>query len=176
MPRRCHGALGDPTARTSAFWNFLGRRAIAVRTPPWCDRGIRHQAITSTNVNLLLTGTLGTYFNEILTETQWLSCKLIYFRMSSAEYQPSCSGVIVLSGTIMPRRFLMTAVPDNSCHELFSLWKQKYIVSHIPSLHQFGCKSGATTRDNQYHHYQKNNLFWKKIFNSIAPWRCGCKD
>ena len=39
MPRWFHGALGDSTARTLAFWNFLGRCAIAVRTPPWCDRG-----------------------------------------------------------------------------------------------------------------------------------------
>ena len=39
MPRRSLGALGDLTARTSAFWVFLARRAVAVRTPPWCDRG-----------------------------------------------------------------------------------------------------------------------------------------
>ena len=46
MPRRCHGTLGDPTVCTSAFWNFLGRRAIAVRTPPWCDRGINFNGCT----------------------------------------------------------------------------------------------------------------------------------
>ena len=40
MSRPCHGTLVDPTARTSAFWNFLGRRAIAVRTPHWCGRGL----------------------------------------------------------------------------------------------------------------------------------------
>ena len=39
MPRRSLGALGDLTARTSAFWVFIARRAVAVRTPPWCDRG-----------------------------------------------------------------------------------------------------------------------------------------
>ena len=39
MPRRSLGALGDLTARNSAFWVFLARRAVAVRTPPWCDRG-----------------------------------------------------------------------------------------------------------------------------------------
>ena len=41
-PRRCRrslSALGYPTARTSAFWVFLARRAVVVRTPPWCDRG-----------------------------------------------------------------------------------------------------------------------------------------
>ena len=31
MPRRSLDALGDPTARTSAFWVFLARRAVAVR-------------------------------------------------------------------------------------------------------------------------------------------------
>ena len=40
MPRRSLGALGDLTARNSAFWVFLARRAVAVRTPPWCDRGL----------------------------------------------------------------------------------------------------------------------------------------
>ena len=40
MPLRSLGALGDLTARTSAFWVFLARRAVAVRTPPWCDRGL----------------------------------------------------------------------------------------------------------------------------------------
>ena len=29
MPRRSLGALGDLTARTSAFWVFLARRAVA---------------------------------------------------------------------------------------------------------------------------------------------------
>ena len=40
MPRRSLGALGDPNAGTSAFWVFLARRAVAVRTPPWCDRDL----------------------------------------------------------------------------------------------------------------------------------------
>ena len=38
-PRRPHGVQwrchGDP----SALWVFFARRAVAVRTPPWCDRG-----------------------------------------------------------------------------------------------------------------------------------------
>ena len=46
MPRRSLGALGDPTARTSAFWVILARRGVAVRTPPWCDRGLITQRNT----------------------------------------------------------------------------------------------------------------------------------
>ena len=41
ISRRSLGALGDPTAHTSAFWVFLARRIVAVRTPPWCDRGCK---------------------------------------------------------------------------------------------------------------------------------------
>ena len=40
MPRRSLGALGDLIVRTSAFWVFLARRAVAVRRPHWCDRGL----------------------------------------------------------------------------------------------------------------------------------------
>ena len=41
MPWRSLSTLGDPTVRTSAFWVFLAGHAVAVRTPPWCDRGFR---------------------------------------------------------------------------------------------------------------------------------------
>jgi len=36
-----HVILGDCTSRTSAFCNFLERCGNAVRTPHWCDRGLR---------------------------------------------------------------------------------------------------------------------------------------
>ena len=39
MPQRSVGALGDPTAHTSAFRIFLGNHTVAVRTQSWCDRG-----------------------------------------------------------------------------------------------------------------------------------------
>ena len=47
MPRRSLGALGDLTACTSAFWVFLARRAVAVRTPPWYDRGLTAVIVVS---------------------------------------------------------------------------------------------------------------------------------
>ena len=39
MPLRCYGDACVRTARTSAFFIFLGRCGITVRTLPWCDRG-----------------------------------------------------------------------------------------------------------------------------------------
>ena len=70
MPRRCHGALGDPTGRTSAFWNFLGRRAIAVRTPPWCDRGISYMFCLPDK-----------YLVKIRSATRNLGCKVLNYMM-----------------------------------------------------------------------------------------------
>ena len=49
MPRRSLGVLGDPAARTSAFWVFLARRAVAVKTPPWCDRGLASNNVNNKN-------------------------------------------------------------------------------------------------------------------------------
>ena len=42
MSLRCCGDACDRTACTSAFCIFLGRRGIAVRTRPWCDRGFKN--------------------------------------------------------------------------------------------------------------------------------------
>ena len=39
ISRRCVDVLGDP----AVFWNFLGRRAVGLRTPSWCGRGFRRR-------------------------------------------------------------------------------------------------------------------------------------
>ena len=53
MPRSTHGAVGDPTVRTMAFRIFLGRRAGAVRTQPWCDRPFTEGSKVLFNDNIL---------------------------------------------------------------------------------------------------------------------------
>ena len=54
------------------------------------------QAITWTNADLVLTGSLGTNFNEIWFKRQWLSLKKMHFKMPSATWQPFSSELNVL--------------------------------------------------------------------------------
>ena len=60
----------------------------------------RRQAILWTNTWILLIGTLGTNFIEILTEIHIFSFKKMRFKMSSGKLRPLCLGRNVLSAHI----------------------------------------------------------------------------
>ena len=60
------------------------------------DNGLspgRRQAITWTNVGILLIGPLGTNFSEMLIEIHTFSFKKIHLKMSSGKWRPSCLGL-----------------------------------------------------------------------------------
>ena len=64
------------------------------------DNGLsprRHEAIIWTNAGILLIGSLGTNFNEILIGIQTFSFKKMHLKMSSAKGRPFCLGVNVLT-------------------------------------------------------------------------------
>ena len=64
------------------------------------DNGLspgRRQAIIWTNAGILLTGTLGTNFREILIEIRIFSFKKMGLKVSSAKWRPFCLGLNVLS-------------------------------------------------------------------------------
>ena len=64
------------------------------------DNGLspgRRQAIIWTNAGILLIGSLGTNFNEILIGVQTFSFKKMHLKMSSAKWCPFCLGLNVLS-------------------------------------------------------------------------------
>ena len=54
------------------------------------------QAIIRSNAEILLTGPLGTKFNEILIEIKTFSFKKMHLKMSSAKWHPFCLGPNVL--------------------------------------------------------------------------------
>ena len=56
----------------------------------------RRQAIIWTNAGILLIGTLGTNFSEILIECHSFSFKKMHMKMSSGKWRPSCLGLNVL--------------------------------------------------------------------------------
>ena len=63
------------------------------------DNGLspgRRQAITWTNVGMLLIGPLGTNFSEMLIEIHTFSFNKIHLKMSSGKWWPSCLGLNVL--------------------------------------------------------------------------------
>ena len=57
----------------------------------------RRQAIIWTNAGILLIGTLGTNFNEILMEIHTFSFKKIHLKMSSGKWRPFCHGLNMLT-------------------------------------------------------------------------------
>ena len=64
------------------------------------DNGLspgRRQAITWTNVGILLIGPLGTIFSEMLIEIHTFSFMKIHLNMSSGKWRPFCLGFNVLS-------------------------------------------------------------------------------
>ena len=64
------------------------------------DNGLspdRRQAIIYTNAGILLIGTLGTNFNDVLIEIHTFSSKNIHFKMSSGKWRPFCPGLNVLN-------------------------------------------------------------------------------
>ena len=63
------------------------------------DNGLspgRRQAITWTNVGILLIGLLGTNFNEMLIDIHTFSFKKMHLKMSSGKWRPFCLGLNVL--------------------------------------------------------------------------------
>ena len=56
----------------------------------------RRQAITWTNVGILLIGPLGTNFSEMLIKIHTFSFKKIHLKMSSGKWRPFCLGLNVL--------------------------------------------------------------------------------
>ena len=64
------------------------------------DNGLspgRRQAIIRTNAGLLLIGTLGTNFSEIIGEIHTFSFKEMHLKMSSAKWRPFSLGLNVLN-------------------------------------------------------------------------------
>ena len=82
------------------------------------DNGLspgRRQAITWTNVGILLIGPLGTNYSEMLIEIRTFSFKKIHFKMSSGKWRPFCLGLNVLKDilhhrSMTPKYLMPTAI------------------------------------------------------------------
>ena len=104
------------------------------------DNGLspgRRQAITWTNVGILLIGPLGTNVSEILSGIQTFSFKKVHLKMSSAKWRPFCLGLSVLSqhceswwpGTVRCRDIYILG--EDRVHELALHFKNLPRTSNI---------------------------------------------
>ena len=78
--------------------------------------------LSETNAGILLIGTLGTNFSEILVEIHTFSFKNIHLKMSSGKWRPFCLGLNVLiymSDMEMQLIFLQTLIESlGSMHDI----------------------------------------------------------
>ena len=80
-------------------WGRLIHICVGELTIIVSDNGLspgRRQAITWTNVGILLIGPLGTNFSEISIEIHTFAFKQIHLKMSSGKWRPFCRGLNVL--------------------------------------------------------------------------------
>ena len=81
-------------------WGLVTHICVSKLSIIGSDNGLspdRRQAIIWTNAGILLIGTLGTNFNEILIEIHTFSFKNIDLKMSSGKWRPFSLGLNVLT-------------------------------------------------------------------------------
>ena len=81
-------------------WGQVTHICVGNLTIIGSDNGLspgRRQAITWTNVGILLIGPLGTNFSEMLIEIHTFSFKKMHLKMSSGNWRPFCLGLNVLT-------------------------------------------------------------------------------
>ena len=87
------------TRSTLTHWGRVTHICVGKLTIIGSDNGLspcRRQAIIRTNAGILLIGTLGTRYSEILSEIHTFSCKKMHLKMSSGRWWPFCLGLNVL--------------------------------------------------------------------------------
>ena len=105
-----HGSLPDGT-KALTHWGRVTHICVSKLSIIGSDNGLspdRSQAIIWTNVGILLIGTLGTNFNEILIEIQTFSFKNIHLKISSGKWRPFCLGLNVLTERMLTCHHLST--------------------------------------------------------------------
>ena len=81
------------------YWGRVRDICVSKLTITGSDNGLspdQRQAIIWTNAGLLLIGSLGTNFSEILIEIQTFSFMKMDLKVSSAKWRPFCLGLSVL--------------------------------------------------------------------------------
>ena len=118
-------------------WGRVTHICIGNLTIIGSDNGLlpgRRQAITWTNVGILLIGPLGTNFSEMLIEIHTFAFKKIHLKMLSGKWRPFCLGLNVLI------RFLYSNCPMEDPTPRPLSWKQ----CQYKKMHLFGLTVGVS--------------------------------
>ena len=125
------------------------------------DNGLspgRRQAITWTNVGILLIGPLGTKVSEILSGIQTFSFKKMHLKMSSVKRGPFCPGVEEFTGQCW--NSIRAMVADSGCVFISSGMPQGNHLLHSSHL----LPAGYTLDHKHFLHFQTKihaALVWK---------------
>ena len=95
---------------TLTCWGRVTHKCVGNLTIIGSNNGLspcRRQAITWTNVGILLIGPSGTNFSEMLIQVHTFSFKQIHLKMSSGKWKPFCLGLNVLTCSL---RFIPVSV------------------------------------------------------------------
>ena len=101
---------------------------------------LRRQAIIWTNAGMLLIGTLGTKFSEILSKIHTFSFKKMHLKTSSAKWRPFCLGLNVLTEPLLIYYQLDTLafIPGLCLPEYFGYQSPNFVWNlHIWNLNHF---------------------------------------
>ena len=128
-------------------WGRATHICVGKLTTIGSDNGLspgRRQAIIWTNAGILLIGTLGTNFSEILIDFHTFSFKKMRLKVSSAKRRTFCLGLNVLT---TPFSWLM--MPRHQC------WPFEMIFCHEKRITKF-CNVSVRYTDVQF----KSSLFF----------------
>ena len=120
-------------------WGRVTHICVSIIAIIGSDNGLspgRRQAITWTNVGILLIGRLGTNFSEIFIEIHTFSSEQIHLKMTSGKWRPFCLCLNVLS----MGRVSEEALPAAS-NKIFPDAKHTfYWLFSKPSFHCYGTR------------------------------------
>ena len=137
----------------STHWGRVTHICIGKQTNIGSDNGLspgRRQAIIWTNAGILLIGSLGTNFSEVLSEIYIFSRKKMHLKMLSAKRQPFCLGLNGLSGYLiqdsffcygyyyMPRIMQTFWSVNILVYQYFGLWIFQSMFADVLECQHFG--------------------------------------
>ena len=159
------------------YWGRVTHICVGNLTIIGPDNGLspgRRQAITWTNVGILLIGPLGTNFSEMLIEIHTFSFKKIHLKMSG-KWRPFCLGLNVLRKTIHSHRIYTHKLRTNmTTHYLIKEENRiMYVLQHWFCFLNNGLNMlpwtlfTCYTKDNQQGCFRLSNWF---SLRRLGPW------
>ena len=127
----------------------------------------RRQAIIWTNAGILLIGTLGTNFSEILSEIHTFSFKNIRLNTSSAKWRPFCLSLNELNPKVRVQLMVFDGVNTGSSSLLPKTIPEPMLTHHHWCLVAFTCVQfhKKCSRNQSLEHV------WKNYISRLKPHR-----